>query len=383
METEGDDIIGLSFRDAVAVMLTIEEGVEIVIVDFAEFEKVFARFWAGVYFEINDDVAQRCLKQDRHDQGRSVGWRKRKSATPITRDEARRSANVQLKDRISTISSTVPSVRGGDTMTTLFSQHSSNPLEVSSSDVHNARRIRMLQACGGVGSSDDYTLAHSGEGTTSGWDAKTLNGKASLQKRPAPLMVDLDEDMSDDDTACEPGTGVVEEEEETQVDEQVDDEDEEERTILLKPPDEQEQIAEEILDLEEAVPQLREDYKIVDRLGTGTFSSVYKAIDLWYHTKWYNSPWHNRHPPNSSAHYQSEPRPKGSKAFVAIKRIYVTSGPDRIRNEISIMDDCRGSRHVSQLVTAFRHHDQIVVVMPYHRNDDFRVRVCQRARFVN
>ena len=229
----------------------------------------------------------------------------------------------------------------------------------------------MLQACGGVGSSDDdYTLTHSGEGTASGWDAKALNGEAPLQKRPVPLMVDLDEDMSDEDTlACEPGTGMAEEEEETQVD----DEDEEERTILLKPPDEQEQIAEEILDLEEAVPQLREDYKIIDRLGTGTFSSVYKAIDLGYHAKWYNPPWHNRHPPSSSAHYQSEPRPKGSKAFVAIKRIYVTSGPDRIRNEISIMDDCRGCRHVSQLVTAFRHCDQIVVVMPYHRNDDFRV----------
>jgi hypothetical protein len=180
-----------------------------------------------------------------------------------------------------------PSLRG-DTMATLFSQHSSNPLEVSSSDVHNSRRLRMLHACGGVGSSDDdYTLTHSGEGTASGWDAKALNGEAPLQKRPVPLMVDLDEDMSDEDTlACEPGTGMAEEEEETQVD----DEDEEERTILLKPPDEQEQIAEEILDLEEAVPQLREDYKIIDRLGTGTFSSVYKAIDLGYHAKWYNPP---------------------------------------------------------------------------------------------
>lgn len=261
-------------------------------------------------------------------------------------------------------------------MATFFSQHSSNPLEVSSSDAHNSRRLRMLQACGGVGSSDDdYPLTHSGEGTTSGWNAKAGNSKGS--KQLMPLMVDLDEDMSDEDTlACEPGVGTTEveagEEEETQVDEQAEDEDEE-KTILLKPPDEQEQIAEEILDLEEAVPQLREDYKIVDRLGTGTFSSVYKAIDLWYHTKWHNAPWHNSHPLNSSAYYQSELRPKGSKAFVAIKRIYVTSGPDRIRNEISIMDDCRGCRHVSQLVTAFRHRDQIVVVMPYHKNDDFRV----------
>lgn len=49
---------------------TVEESVEIVVVNFAEFEKVFACFWAGVHFEVNDNVAQRRLKQDRHDQSR-------------------------------------------------------------------------------------------------------------------------------------------------------------------------------------------------------------------------------------------------------------------------------------------------------------------------
>ena len=133
------------------------------------------------------------------------------------------------------------------------------------------------------------------------------------------------------------------------------------------------QIEEEIADLENAVPELTEDYKIIDRLGTGTFSAVYKAIDLGYHTKWHNAEWHGYHPPSSSAYYQSTPHPPGSKVFVAIKRIYVTSGPERIRNEIAIMEECRGCRHVSQLITAFRHQDQVVAIMPYHRNEDFRV----------
>ncbi|EGO02281.1 hypothetical protein SERLA73DRAFT_48293, partial [Serpula lacrymans var. lacrymans S7.3] len=145
-----------------------------------------------------------------------------------------------------------------------------------------------------------------------------------------------------------------------------------ENTICLKPPEERQEIEREIASLEDAVPLLREDYKIVDRLGTGTFSSVYKAIDLGYHDKWDNNPWHGHHPSTSSAYYQSVERATESKVFVAIKRIYVTSNPERIRNEISIMEDCRGCRHISQLITAFRHEDQVVAIMPYHRNEDFR-----------
>lgn len=151
------------------------------------------------------------------------------------------------------------------------------------------------------------------------------------------------------------------------------DEDDEEYTIFQKPKDEQAEIGAEIRDLERCVPSLREDYKIVDRLGTGTFSSVYKAVDLHYHTKWDNSPWHGHHPPESSAHYQSRPYDPGSKVFVAIKRIYVTSSPERIRNEIEVLEATRGCRHVAQLITAFRKEDQVVVIMPYQTNADFRV----------
>ena len=93
LETKGNDSVRFNPHEAGAVTRTIEEGIEIVVVDFAEFEKVFACFWASIYLEINDNVAQRCLEQDRHDHGRSVRWRKRTSATVITRDEARRSAN--------------------------------------------------------------------------------------------------------------------------------------------------------------------------------------------------------------------------------------------------------------------------------------------------
>ncbi|KAG8916543.1 hypothetical protein FRC02_003754 [Tulasnella sp. 418] len=146
----------------------------------------------------------------------------------------------------------------------------------------------------------------------------------------------------------------------------------EEDTLYTKDPQEIAQIVAEIEDLEKNVPGLKEDYRLVDRLGEGTFSSVYKAVDLHHHAKWYNATWLGYHPPTSSAHFQSVPYAESSKVFVAIKRIYVTSSPTRISNEIELMELCRGCRHVAQLITAFRYKDQVVAIMPYHRNVDFR-----------
>ncbi|KIJ57102.1 hypothetical protein M422DRAFT_62940 [Sphaerobolus stellatus SS14] len=146
---------------------------------------------------------------------------------------------------------------------------------------------------------------------------------------------------------------------------------EEENSILFRPPDEKEEIEREIADLTKAVPRLANEYQLLDRLGTGTFSSVYKAIDKKY-LEYDNGPWRANHPEDSSAYYQTAPHDPSRKFFVAIKRIYVTSMPDRIRNELAILEDVRGCRHVSQLITAFREADQVVAIMPYHRNIDFR-----------
>ncbi|KAF8329818.1 kinase-like domain-containing protein [Cantharellus anzutake] len=125
------------------------------------------------------------------------------------------------------------------------------------------------------------------------------------------------------------------------------------------------------------------EYVLIDRLGegwhvicldwkcvmgsqfsstTGTFSSVYKAIDL-NHARYAEVPWLRDLQPLL---------PPRSKRYVAMKRIYVTSSPARIANELSILEDCRGCRNVSQLITAFRARDQVVVIMPYVKNVDFR-----------
>jgi len=58
--------------------------------------------------------------------------------------------------------------------------------------------------------------------------------------------------------------------------------------------------------------------------------------------------------------------------FVAIKKIYVTSSPARIYNELELLHDLRDSPSVCPIITAFRHTDQVLAVLPYFRHSDFR-----------
>ncbi|EJF62253.1 kinase-like protein [Dichomitus squalens LYAD-421 SS1] len=289
--------------------------------------------------------------------------------------------------------------------TALLSRHSSNPLEVPSSDSRNRAYLKYLMEveeearhdAGDQPTSDAFNVpqmeqyhthlaqlypnatppSYTYVASTSHVvleDLEILEAVGGTERPTRVKTEQADEVMllSDEGSGDEDMGNEMEEEEPEEEEEEAGDETDEELTIYLKSRDEQAEIEEEILDLESAVPALLEDYKIVDRLGTGTFSAVYKAIDLGYHDKWENSEWHGSHPPSSSAYYQTIRHPPHSKVFVAVKRIYVTSGPERIRNELAIMEDCRGCRHVSQLITAFRHHDQVVAIMPYHKNDDFR-----------
>lgn len=216
----------------------------------------------------------------------------------------------------------------------------------------------------------------------------------------------------------------------------------------------------ELQDLEQSVPLLKTSYHLLDRLGEGTFSSVYKAIDLHHHlydnTHWAPSPspidsqplvssdarYHpststsscsgsviGDQPPSSkksvhasnleilstnqtsrnvspsdnpfdaSAGQQARNKftetlqrhalecgklPTAYKAdggakrkgagnvYVALKRIYVTSSPQRIMNELELLTELRGAQHVAYLIQAIRHEDQVIAIMPYRKHQDFR-----------
>jgi cell division control protein 7 len=74
----------------------------------------------------------------------------------------------------------------------------------------------------------------------------------------------------------------------------------------------------------------------------------------------------------TSLDYQSQSQRRRKPKFVAVKKIYVTSSPNRILNELELLHDLRGCRSVCPLITAFRWTDQVIAVLPYFRHSDFR-----------
>ncbi len=122
----------------------------------------------------------------------------------------------------------------------------------------------------------------------------------------------------------------------------------------------------------------------------GTFSTVYKAEDLhyeYYENDWdmepreaseWTSPSSKRRKDTTSQSFTSQSdrslRRQRAPRYVAIKKIYVTSSPMRIQNELELLHDLRGRKAVCPLITAFRHQDQVVAILPHFRHQDFRVR---------
>ncbi|KAL4882330.1 kinase-like domain-containing protein [Aspergillus karnatakaensis] len=146
-----------------------------------------------------------------------------------------------------------------------------------------------------------------------------------------------------------------------------------------------EMVKEDMKKLEDSFPGISDRFRLVNRIGEGTFSTVYKAEDLLYdHYKndWdlfqdgKNDSWNN--PPSKRRRVEGEngnsmPVRRSKPRYVALKKIYVTSSPIRIQNELELLHDLRGCRSVCPLITAFRHHDQVVAVLPYFPHTDFRL----------
>ncbi|TWU72661.1 hypothetical protein ED733_002349 [Metarhizium rileyi] len=126
-------------------------------------------------------------------------------------------------------------------------------------------------------------------------------------------------------------------------------------------------------------PGFRGKYRLIKRIGEGTFSTVYKAEDAQYDrydnswdfdddsSKWTPPPL-KRHGSQALSERSQRRRPR----FVAIKKIYVTSSPARILNELELLHDLRQCPSVCPLITAFRNTDQVVAILPYFRHGDFR-----------
>lgn len=142
--------------------------------------------------------------------------------------------------------------------------------------------------------------------------------------------------------------------------------------------DEEDEIDDAVLDdmerFEQSFKNITQRYRLLNRIGEGTFSTVYKAEDLLYDH--YDNTWDpdaNKENLNSVSLGAKQTSSRSTKAkFVAIKKIYVTSSPLRILNELELLHDLRDSPNVCPLITAFRHQDQVIAILPFFQHKDFR-----------
>ncbi|KAI5363901.1 Putative serine/threonine-protein kinase, active [Septoria linicola] len=141
--------------------------------------------------------------------------------------------------------------------------------------------------------------------------------------------------------------------------------------------DEQEQVEDVVLDdierFEASFKNITKRYRLINRIGEGTFSTVYKAEDLLYDE--YLNDWDldaDKENQNGDVVAKSTSNIRQKARYVAIKKIYVTSSPQRILNELELLHDLRDSENVCPLITAFRDADQVIAILPYFQHKDFR-----------
>ncbi|KAG4304631.1 hypothetical protein PORY_002024 [Pneumocystis oryctolagi] len=154
-----------------------------------------------------------------------------------------------------------------------------------------------------------------------------------------------------------------------------------------------ENIRNEIKNLYETFHHLKKHYRLINKIGEGkynvnmsittliaykgTFSSVYMAEDCNYDK--YINEWQYKEQKTFLSDTPLLKRQKilsrydiQKRRYVALKKIYATSSPARIINELKILKDLRGNNSIVPIITAMRVKDQIVIVLPYFKHVDFR-----------
>ncbi|KAI8938997.1 hypothetical protein NX059_004841 [Plenodomus lindquistii] len=156
-----------------------------------------------------------------------------------------------------------------------------------------------------------------------------------------------------------------------QLDESMDPLDESGQTVDSSDEEVEDSVQEDMARFEETFVGITQRFRLINRIGEGTFSTVYKAEDLEYNK--YNNHWDiDEREERKCASPGQQRRLSRRPHYVAIKKIYVTSSPIRVFNELELLYDLRGSDSVCPLITAFRHLDQVVAVLPYFQHRDFR-----------
>ncbi|KAF6063486.1 Protein kinase domain family protein [Candida albicans] len=165
----------------------------------------------------------------------------------------------------------------------------------------------------------------------------------------------LDEQL---EVAGRGGRGVVVEEEQRE-------EEEEEEEVTLE-------VLENMQKLETNFPILATDYRLIDKIGEGTFSTVYKAESLTGKIRLGSDIWKSPPLKRNKRNILNFQQSRKKNPIVALKQIYVTSSPNRIFNELHLLYMLSGNSRVAPLLDVLRFQDQIVAILPYYNHCDFR-----------
>ncbi|KAI8847530.1 kinase-like domain-containing protein [Chytridium lagenaria] len=108
-------------------------------------------------------------------------------------------------------------------------------------------------------------------------------------------------------------------------------------------------------------PEVTYNYRVLERVGQGTFSLVYKAVDIHHH-KWENS-W---------CKCGSESNSVGGAivcGLVAIKLLHRSASTERIYGEINTLHRVKQNPNVAPLLRVHRCEGQIALILPYYETD--------------
>ncbi|ORY23862.1 kinase-like protein [Neocallimastix californiae] len=192
---------------------------------------------------------------------------------------------------------------------------------------------------------------------TDHYNTREYDSKESENKTKIIDTINLD---SDDTTTP---TIEVSKEINSEVIKKEDDDDDE--TDNNKEEEVSERIKEEIKSLLEDIPELKNKYYISNKTGEGTFSSVYKALRIDEEKK-------RKDDIKKKRENKFYSKKITNKKYYALKRIYATSSPQRIENEISILHDLRKKSNIVSIYSCVRYEDQVILVLPYIQHNDFR-----------
>lgn len=130
-------------------------------------------------------------------------------------------------------------------------------------------------------------------------------------------------------------------------------------------------VLEEMNKLEECFPVLSSNYRLIDKIGEGTFSTVYKAEALNGTVRLSSDIW--KSPPlKKQKGNNKKSKTKSKNPIVALKQIYVTSSPNRIYNELNLLYILTGNSHIAPLLDVLRYQDQVLAILPFYPHTDFR-----------